>query len=1196
MATQAELAQQGKFYDALLSAVGDGVCAWDLEDRAIYANAALERVWCLSRDEWYGKTAAELGFSPEHVALFPRQRRQVVETGQPVAGETFYERPNIPGGGMWLDYIFSPVFGPDGTVQRVVGITRNATRRKSQEIALKDTQESQAFLLRLSDRLRALTDPYKIMTVASEAMARALNLATAQYQLVEEDEDTAEVVATFNDGRVPGFEVGYRHRLSDTAPRCRAGLRAGHELFSDDQAADPRGGVGVVTPEAGSRAGFAVPLTREGRLVALLCGGAAEPRWWIEPERQLVREVAERTWAAVERARAEGALRESQERYRTLFNSMAQGFCILEILFDGSEAPIDYRYVEINPAFERQTGMKNALGRTMRRLVPDIEPFWFDIFGEVALTGKPTHFVDYAKSMGRWFEVYAVRIGDPRDRQVAVLFNDITGRKEAENRQAFLLHLADALRPLSAALEIQDTVTRMLGEHLNADRAFYADTEQVADGAEDILMERIHCSPGTWANTGRFALDSLGPIVADLRAGRSVVISDVAAEAALTADQRAAYEAVEVRAFVGVPLIKAGRLAGIFGLHQKQLRNWKPAEIDLVQEVAERTWAAVERARTEAALRESEERQRRTAEYLEFTLEAFEAAEYDADPRTRTIRPSPRLNRLYGFPTDHRLTITDLYQSLHPDDQHIMASIVPAAEQRGEVRYQCEFRIVLPNRAVRWVLVRGQVTLDTEGRAMRLHGASVDITERKQAEDALRESEERYRLAMRAVNGIVYGWEVGKGIVRRTEGLKDVIGYDIGELPEIPEAWRELIHPDDVDRRGDMMNAIAEGRERFVTEYRMRHRAGHWVHVEDRGVVIYGENGKLQRVVGSATDITFRQQAEQRLRESRRRLRALVGGIPQLVWRATDAGEWTWSSPQWTAYTGQTEEESRGWGWLDALHPDDRSAARTVWAEAGPRGTLDVEYRIRRASDGDCRWFSTRATPVRDEDGTIMEWLGTSTDVDDLRQLQGEQEVLVAELQHRTRNLIGVVRSIVDRTLAGSPSLDAFQERFRDRMAALARVQGLLARKETGQRVTFDELIRTELAGLGVLGRDGGGPQVTLDGPEGVRLRSVTVQAFALGLHELATNALKYGALSKPEGHLTVHWNVDDGIGAERRLTVSWQESGVPVVETADGQLPRRGYGRELIERALPYQLQAETLYELTPKGVRCRIALPILD
>jgi PAS domain S-box-containing protein len=133
-----------------------------------------------------------------------------------------------------------------------------------------------------------------------------------------------------------------------------------------------------------------------------------------------------------ERKRADEALRQSEERYRMLFNTMIEGFCIIEVIFDADVRPVDYRFLEINPAFETQTGLKNAKGRLMRELAPDHEAHWFEICGQVALTGQPARFVNQAKALNRWFDVSAYCVGKPESRRVAILFNDITERKQAE--------------------------------------------------------------------------------------------------------------------------------------------------------------------------------------------------------------------------------------------------------------------------------------------------------------------------------------------------------------------------------------------------------------------------------------------------------------------------------------------------------------------------------------------------------------------------------------------------------------------------------------------------------------------------------------------------------------------------------------------------------------------------------------------
>jgi len=133
-----------------------------------------------------------------------------------------------------------------------------------------------------------------------------------------------------------------------------------------------------------------------------------------------------------ERKRAEAELRESEQNYRMLFESIDEGFCTIEVLFDQNENPVDYRFLQISPSFERQTGIKNASGRRMREIAPQHEEHWFEIYGRIALTGEPMRFENEAKQFGRWYDVYAFRVEDPKRRRVGILFKDITERKRAE--------------------------------------------------------------------------------------------------------------------------------------------------------------------------------------------------------------------------------------------------------------------------------------------------------------------------------------------------------------------------------------------------------------------------------------------------------------------------------------------------------------------------------------------------------------------------------------------------------------------------------------------------------------------------------------------------------------------------------------------------------------------------------------------
>lgn len=216
------------------------------------------------------------------------------------------------------------------------------------------------------------------------------------------------------------------------------------------------------------------------------------------------------------------------------------------------------------------------------------------------------------------------------------------------------------------------------------------------------------------------------------------------------------------------------------------------------------------------------------------------------------------------------------------------------------------------------------------------------------------------------------------------------------------------------------------------------------------------------------------------------------------------------------------------------------------------------------------------------------DWVGTSTDVHEMRGLQERQKVLLAELQHRTRNLLAVVQSVARQTLRVSPSLPEFAAEFEGRLRALGRVQGLLAQVDHGA-IDLHLLLEAELAAHADGAESSG--KLVIDGPP-VLLPATSAQAFALAIHELATNAVKYGALNQPAGKLEIRWSFQGDAAPEPRVVLDWRESEVKMPDPA---LPaRKGYGSELIERALPYQLHAETRLEFGPDGVRCRIIAPV--
>jgi two-component system CheB/CheR fusion protein len=240
-------------------------------------------------------------------------------------------------------------------------------------------------------------------------------------------------------------------------------------------------------------------------------------------------------------------------------------------------------------------------------------------------------------------------------------------------------------------------------------------------------------------------------------------------------------------------------------------------------------------------------------------------------------------------------------------------------------------------------------------------------------------------------------------------------------------------------------------------------------------------------------------------------------------------------------------------------------------------GATPIERRL--APDGAEANLLVRLAPYRSGGGQTDGVVLSFVDVTSLTRAERHQRLLVAELQHRTRNLLNIVQAIVVQTLGKERTPRALT----DRLAALGRVQGLIS-EARGDTVDMAELIDLELKAYAT-GADG---RVAIDGPS-VPLDMEHVQILALALHELTTNAVKHGALRGPRGRLAVGWRVQDGDGA-RRLVLEWHESGVAIPSATPG----RGFGRELIERALAYSAGAHTDFSFGPDGIACRIELPL--
>ncbi len=336
-------------------------------------------------------------------------------------------RATAKGTPKWWDVIVSLIPGTNGKQSRIISVSRDITESKIRESNL-------AFIAEISRDFAPLSSADEIMRMASARIADYLKLSHCLFVEINEAADEAEVIYDHHTDDLPNLVGVYRIADFNTEQE-RQHFTSGNSITINNVRDKPRSADAIAQFEAlGIGSLVSVPYNSGGMWRFILTAQHSQPYQWRTDEIELLSDLASRIWTRIERARTEEKLRESEERFRAIFDSIDEGFCIVELIFDENNKPIDYRFVQANPAMERLTGLKDALGKTARELVPDLEEFWFETYGKVALKGESVRFENYAKPLNRWFEVYASRVGDSTSR-VAIVFNNITERKLAEQER-----------------------------------------------------------------------------------------------------------------------------------------------------------------------------------------------------------------------------------------------------------------------------------------------------------------------------------------------------------------------------------------------------------------------------------------------------------------------------------------------------------------------------------------------------------------------------------------------------------------------------------------------------------------------------------------------------------------------------------------------------------------------------------------
>ncbi len=426
---------------------------------------------------------------------------------------------------------------------------------------------------------------------------------------------------------------------------------------------------------------------------------------------------------------------------------------------------------------------------------------------------------------------------------------------------------------------------------------------------------------------------------------------------------------------------------------------------------------------------------------------------------------------------------------------------------------------------------------------------------------------DHYAALVQSSDDAIIAKDLDSRVISWNPAAERIFGFTAEEM--IGQSLRRLI-PDDRQREEDEILArIRSGQlvGQFFTE--RLHKAGHLVQVAVTVSPVKDASGAIVGASKIARDASAHVAMLDRLRTSERRFRLLADNIPQCVWTADPSGRIYWLNSRWEQYTGQTIENVGDPGYWSVIHPDHLDRLKGSFSQSLATGEDWEEIYPIRASDGEYNWFLSRAIPIRDENGVITDWFGSNTDITEQREQAEHIRLLLDEVNHRSKNMLMKVRAIAGRTAGATPD---FLERFDQRLQSMAVNQDVVVR-QGWQEVPVAELATAQLRFLGE-----GQRQVIREGPA-VALNSRAAEVLGMALYELATNSLKYGSLSVPEGKVALEWQADPETG---RFAMVWRETGGPALS----QPEKTGFGTTLI-RDVPRQgLQATVSLDYPPGGV----------
>ncbi|MEZ0253252.1 MAG: PAS domain-containing protein, partial [Methylobacteriaceae bacterium] len=524
---------------------------------------------------------------------------------------------------------------------------------------------------------------------------------------------------------------------------------------------------------------------------------------------------------------------------------------------------------------------------------------------------------------------------------------------------------------------------------------------------------------------------------------------------------------------------------------------------------------------------------------------------------------------------------------IHPDDLTGLLRVWDDARTREGI-YDTEARLRRHDGSYRWFLIRAEPMRDGAGRVVGWLGSNSDIHDRRQAEEDLRQAREQLRLAVEATGTGVFDYDLVSDELKWDARVRSFYGLAPDDPVDL-SVHLARVHPDDRERADEAVATAVDPAGAGVYDITYRTVAPEdgverWVYAKGQ---TFFEDGRPLRLIGFARDVTEGVRAEQALRETEERYRLASRATNDAIWDwnlATNHVRWNEALQTAHGHAPDAVEPTGDW-WVAHIHPDDRTRIdASIHGVIDGAGTIwSGEYRFLRA-DGSYADILDRGYVIRDTHGRAIRMIGAMLDISERKRAEEHQRLLTGELQHRVKNTLALVQAIASQTFRDLTEPEAAREAFSARLISLGRAHDILTQARWTE-APIAEVVEGALA----VHRGATTSRIRASGPN-VPLAAKAALALALSLHELATNAAKYGALSNESGMVDLRWHVVHE-GDAPRFCLTWSEQGGPTILA---QPSRRGFGSRLIERSFAAEVGGEVKLTYAPTGLTCRLEAPL--